>query len=256
MRSFLSYLGGKSLLAPKIIPLIPEHECYVEVFAGAAWLFWMKPESKIEILNDINSDLVNLYRCVKNHLVELVRCMQWTLTSRDEYNRFKMQDPSTLTDIQRAVRFYYLLKNSYASKLDFNSFNISTTHRPRLNLLRIEQELSEAHMRLGDVYIENRHYKDVIERFDKPHTFMYLDPPYAGCEDYYGKGIFSPEDFNDLAGILSKCQSKFIMSINDTPEIRRIFAQFNIREVPTTYSAAGGDKRSKVVELLIMNYKP
>lgn len=200
----------------------------------------MKPESKIEILNDINGDLVNLYRCVKNHLVEFVRCMQWTLTSRDEYNRFKRQDPATLTDIQRAVRFYYLLKNSYASKLDFNSFNISTTHRPRLNLLRIEQELSDAHIRLGDVFIENRHYKDVIERFDKPHTFMYLDPPYAGCEDYYGKGIFSPQDFEELAKILTTCQSKFIMSINDTAEIRRIFAEFHIREVPTTYSAAGG----------------
>ncbi len=82
MKSFLSYLGGKSLLTGKIMPLIPAHVCYCEVFAGAAWLLFKKEESEVEILNDINSDLVTLYRVIKNHLDEFIRYLRWILISR------------------------------------------------------------------------------------------------------------------------------------------------------------------------------
>ncbi len=82
-RSFLSWLGGKSLLADKIVPLMPPHHCYVEVFAGAAWLLFKKPESRVEVINDINLDLVTLYRVVKNHLDEFVRYLRWILVSRE-----------------------------------------------------------------------------------------------------------------------------------------------------------------------------
>jgi DNA adenine methylase len=117
MKSFLSYLGGKSLLAGKIIPKIPAHTCYCEVFAGAAWLLFKKEESEVEIINDINTDLVTLYRVVKHHLREFIRYLEWILVARDEFERFKLENPETLTDIQRAVRFFYLLKNAYSSKL-------------------------------------------------------------------------------------------------------------------------------------------
>ena len=76
MRSFLSYYGGKSLLARKIIPKIPEHTCYCEVFAGAAWLLFKKEESQVEIINDINKDLVTLYRVIKHHLEEFIRYLK------------------------------------------------------------------------------------------------------------------------------------------------------------------------------------
>lgn len=256
MNSFLSWVGGKSQLAPKIIPLVAKHTCYVEVFSGAAWLYFKKPESKIEILNDINADLVTLYRVVKNHLEEFIRYMKWTLTARDEYDRFKAMDPANMTDIQRAVRFYYLLKNSFGSKVEGISFSVATTKRPRINLLRIEQDLSDIHLRLADTTIENKPYKYVIEQYDRPHTFMYLDPPYFRCENYYGKGIFAREDFTVLRDLLSKVQGKFIMSINDAPEIRELYKGFHIRNVPTTYTLGGADKSKQVGELLIMNYVP
>ena len=256
MKSFLSYLGGKSLLAKEIVPRIPEHHCYCEVFAGAAWILFKKEESEVEIINDINTDLVTLYRVVKNHLDEFVRYFRWVLVSREEFERFKSQNPETLTDIQRAVRFYYLLRTGYGSRLVKPSLSISTSRKSNLNLLRIEESLSAAHLRLSRVYIENKPYHKLIERFDKPHTFFYIDPPYFNCENYYGDGIFSRDDFQKLRDILKGIQGKFMMSINDVPEIRELFKDFNIEEVSTNYVLAGADKQKKVQELLIMNYKP
>lgn len=256
MKSFLSYMGGKSLLAGKIMPLIPEHTCYCEVFAGAAWMLFRKEESEVEIINDINLDLVTLYRVIKHHLDEFIRYLRWILVAREDFARFRASDPHTLTDIQRAVRFYYLLKAGYGGKIPAPVFSVSTLKRPNLNLLRIEEELSAAHLRLSRVYVENLPYQEVLTRFDRPHTFFYLDPPYWGCEDYYGKQIFTREDFTTLASLLSGTVGKWIMSINDTPEVRSLFGQFHVIEVPTTYLAAGSDRKKKVTELLFMNYEP
>lgn len=254
MKSFLSYLGGKSLLANKIIPRIPEHTCYCEVFDGAAWLLFKKEESQVEIINDINKDLVTLYRVIKNHLEEFIRYLKWILVARDEFARFKDENPDTLTDIQRAVRFYYLMRTWYGAKLVGQSFSIGPTRPSSLNLLRIEEELSAAYLRLSRVYIENMPYQRLIERFDRSGTFFYIDPPYFGCEDDYGKGVFLREDFTRLRDVLSGIQGKFIMSINDVPEIRETFKDFLIEEVRTSYTIAGADKQRKVTELLISNY--
>ena len=256
MNSFLAYMGGKSLLANKIIPKIPAHNCYVEVFAGAAWLLFKKDEasSEVEITNDINLDLITLYRVIKHHLEEFIRYFKWVLVSRDEFYRFRAENPETLTDIQRSVRFYYLLKLGYAARIKDPSFSIATTAKPRLNLLRIEEELSAVHLRLSRVFIENSDYTKIFTRFDKPDTFFYVDPPYYGCEDYYGKDIFSRDDFEKLKQVLTGIKGKFILSINDVEYVRKLFKGFKIETVQTSYSAGGANKKKKVNELLIMNY--
>lgn len=249
---FISYLGGKSLLAPKILPYIPEHHCYAEVFAGAAWMLFKKEPSKVEIINDINKDLVTLYRCVQHHLEEFCRQFKYQLIARDEYKRQVDENPDSMTDIQRAARFYYLLRTTYGSKLSFDSFGVSAIKQPRINLVRLEEELSEAHLRLNRVWVENMSYAKFIPRFDKPDTFFYIDPPYYNCENYYGEGIFSKEDFVVLKDILKGIQGKFIVSLNDVPEVREIFKDFSIVAVDTRYSVSG--KSQKVKEVLIMNY--
>lgn len=253
-KSFLLYFGGKSLLAKKIIPLFPEHRCYCEVFAGAAWMLFKKDESSVEIINDINKDLTTLYLVVKYHLEEFIRSFKWMLVSRDEFNHIKQEHPDTLTDIQRAVRFYYLLRAGYGGRVNNSTFSVSHTKASNLNLLRIEEELSAAHLRLSRVYVENMPYDKLIPRHDGPDTFFYLDPPYFNCEDDYGKGIFSRDDFSRLRDILQGISGKFIMSINDTPEIREIFSPFRIQPVETNYSVGG--KSQKAAELLVMNFEP
>jgi DNA adenine methylase len=255
-KSILSWIGGKSLLAKEIIPLMPDHQCYCEVFAGAAWILFKKEPSKAEIINDINTDLVTLYRVIKHHLEEFIRYFKWVLVAREEFERFRAENPDTLTDIQRAVRFYYLVKTAHGSRTYKPTFGVSTTTAPRINLLRIEEDLSAAHLRLSRVVVENQAYSAFIDRYDRPHTFFYLDPPYFGCEDYYGKGIFAREDFQKLADQLAVLQGKFMLSINDTPEIREVFRQFHLREVQTRYSVGSANRGDKVQELLVMNYEP
>lgn len=252
-KSPLAWLGGKSRLANEIIQRIPTHTAYIEVFAGAAWVLFKKPESKVEIINDINKDLITLYRCVKHHLPALIEQFKWLLVARDEFERFIKTPPDTLTDIQRAARFYYISKSSYGARLTNPSWGIASTGAPRLNLLRIEEDLSQAHLRLSRAHIECKPYQEVITRFDKTDTFFYIDPPYWDCEGDYGKGIFSKQDFTTLADLLDKVQGKFIMSLNDTQGVRDTFANFKFEEVKTRYSVSAG-KNSVVGELLIRNF--
>lgn len=253
MKSFIPYVGGKSKLVKKLLPLFPKHTCYAEVFGGAAWLLFAKEPARVEILNDVNSDLTTLYRVVKNHLEEFVRYFKYALVSRDEWNRLRKEEPSTLTDIQRAARFYYLLRNSFGAKLCFNSFASTATRPPRLNLLRIEEDLSAAHLRLAQVVIENLPYGKLIQKYDRPETFFYVDPPYFGCEDYYGHGIFSREDFGTLRDLLGGIKGRFLMSINDTPEVREMYRDFTIRDIRTLYSLQSNGQKA-VSELVITNY--
>ena len=97
------WIGGKRRLAKHILPLFPAHECYVEPFCGAAALYFLKTPGKIEVINDINGELVNLYRVVKHHLEEFVRQFKWALVSRQIYKWLQITPEETLTDIQRAT---------------------------------------------------------------------------------------------------------------------------------------------------------
>lgn len=253
-KSPLAWLGGKSRLADQIIDRMPAHTAYCEVFAGAAWVLFKKPESKVEIINDINGELITLYRCVKHHLPALVEQFRWMLIARDEFDRFMATPADTLTDIQRSARFYYLSKSAFGARVRSPTFGIAATAAPRLNLLRLEEDLSEAHLRLSRVYIESKPYQDIIARFDKPGTLFYVDPPYWGCEGDYGKDLFSRADFTTLAGLLAKAKGKFILSLNDHPGVREVFGAFNLEKVKTRYSV-GADRSQPVGELLITNFQ-
>lgn len=247
------WIGGKSLLAKRIIERIPPHECYVEPFAGAAWVLFRKPESRVEVINDINLEVVTLYRCLQWHLEEFVRYFKWVLVSRDEFERLKAANPETLTDIQRAARFYYLQQSCFGGRISSPTFGYASTRAPKLNLLRIEESLSAAHLRLARVYVERLPYSEVISRYDSADTFFYADPPYWDCEGYYGKGIFSREDFTSLANQFAGIKGKFLLSLNDTPGVREVFRAFEIEAVQTKYTCSAG-KNIAAGEVLIRNY--
>lgn len=111
------WIGGKRRLAQPIFNRFPAHTCYVEAFCGAAAIFFTKEPSDVEVLNDINGELVNLYRVVQHHLEEFVRQFKWALTSRQVFEWEKKKAPESMTDIQRAARFFYLQKLAFGSRV-------------------------------------------------------------------------------------------------------------------------------------------
>lgn len=249
----IPWQGGKRRLVSQLTQNIPDHQCYVELFAGGAALFFMRNESsKVEVVNDLNGELVNLYRVVQNHLEEFIRQFKWALVSRQMFEWQKNASTDLMTDIQRAARFYYLQQLAFGGKTSGQSFGTATISRP-INLLRIEEKLSEAHLRLSGVTIEHLEWEKCFTKYDRPHTFFYADPPYWQLEGY---GIdFGIENYEKMAELMSKCQGKLMLSINDHPDIRAIFNGFNIKEVDISYTVGKSNKgREKKKELIICNY--
>jgi len=253
MNSPLKYIGGKSKLANTIIDMIPEHKSYCEVFAGAAWVFFRKEPSKYETINDLDSDLVCFYRVLQNHLEEFVRQFKFILVSRELWEDWKrQQDAGGLTDIQRAARYYYLQRMCFGGRVKNRSYGSpGPMSRPGINLLRIEQELSEAHLRLSRVHIENLLWQKFIERYDREQTFFYLDPPYYKTP-FYNHNL-ELADYQEMAQILARVKAKFILSINDHPDMRKTFKGFKIHPVKLNYTVSKG-KQTPAKEFLIRNY--
>lgn len=246
--------GGKSRLAKRIIERIAPHLCYVEPFAGAAWILFLKPPSKVEVLNDINGDIVRVYRVIKNHPAEFARQFEGSVISRAEFERHKATPPEGLTDIQRAARFLYLLKYCFGGNmLKSPTFGYQTNTTPAATGPSIMERIRQAFARLAAVTVENLPFAECITRYDRPHTFFYLDPPYFGCENDYGPGLFERADFERLAGQLRGLKGKFLLSLNDRPEVRAIFSGFSLEEVSTTYSCGAANTRA--AELFISNYR-
>ena len=246
------WIGVKRRLAKHILPLFPEHTCYVEPFCGAAALYFLKTPSKIEVINDINGELVNLYRVVKHHLEEFIRQFKWALVSRQIYKWLKDTPEETLTDIQRAARFYYLQKQAFGGKVADHTFGTSTTSAPRFNLLRIEEELSMAHLRLSRTLVEHMDWYQCIERYDRLHTLFYCDPPYWGTEGY---GVdFSMDNYGRMAALARSIKGKMVISVNDIPEMRQAFDGLNIQTVDISYNLKVSGPASQRKELVICNF--
>jgi DNA adenine methylase len=254
MKGVIPYFGGKSRLAKTIINNIPGHTCYCEVFAGGASVLFAKEPSKTEVINDLDRDLVTLYRVIKHHPEELYRQYKFSLVSRAEFDREKQVNPDTLTDIQRAARYLYLQKNAFGGHITGQTYGTSTTSSPRFNLLTLETTIERAWQRLINVQVECKDFRDLIPRYDRAHSFFFLDPPYWKIPGY--KHDFKEQDFIDLAACLKNIKGKFLMTINDTPEIREIFNEFFIQETTLKYSMSPkpSSRAKQRIELLISNY--
>lgn len=231
------WIGGKRRLAKHILPLFPAHTRYVEPFCGTAALYFLKHPSKAEMINDINDELVNLYRVVKHHLEEFVRQFKWALVSRQIYKWLQAVPEGTLTDIQRAARFYYLQKQAFGGKVEDRTFGTATTSPPRFNLLRIEEELSIAHQRLSRTVIEHLDWATCIQRYDRPHCCSTTILRTWGTEGY-GVG-FGLENYDRMAQLAREIKGKMIISVNDIPEMRQAFNGLNLQSVGIKYSLSG-----------------
>jgi DNA adenine methylase len=224
MKGPLSYVGGKNRIASQIISLIPKHKTYVEPFAGGAQVFFRKERSEVEVLNDLDGDLVNFYRIAQAHHEELLRCLRYTLLSRKLYNLLAETPKESLTDIMRAARYFILQKCSFGGRIARQNFAVHITKRPTFRPARIPDIINDTYKRLQEVQIECLPFEQVIEKYDRPTTFFYLDPPYYGAQFYNHN--FTDGDFKKLESNLRTVKGKFLLSINDHPVIRRLFAAY------------------------------
>lgn len=253
MNSFLSWVGGKKALRDAIVCRLHRGcDRYVEVFGGGGWVLFYKPPGKFEVYNDFNSNLANLYRCVREHPAELCRELTFVLNSREDfaYIRQLLYTKAVLPDIRRAAYFYQIIRQSYASGLD--SFG-AQPHSMWKNFPAIY----EAAGRLQSVIVENRDFEKLIAQYDRPDTMFYLDPPYLDTEDYYEDVGFTANDHQRLCDALMGIRGKFLLSYNDHPRIRELYSKPGIMmESITRLSnmAQRYEGGKQYPELLISNY--
>jgi DNA adenine methylase len=261
VRPAAGYKGGKRNLARRICALIDRtpHDGYAEPFVGMGGIFLRRStRPKAEAINDISGDVATFFRVLQEHYPYFIDMLRWRVASRAEFDRLIALPAERLTDLQRAARFLYLQRLAFGGKIVGRNFGIDPNAGARFNITKLEPMLADIHERLAGVIVEQLPFDRFIERYDRPGMLFYCDPPYHGCEDDYGAGVFDRADFERLAQRLAAARGRFILSINDTPEIRRTFARFAIEEAETTYTistkTASGPKRA--CELVIRNFAP
>ncbi|MTW19346.1 DNA adenine methylase [Rhodoplanes serenus] len=252
-RPLAGYIGGKKQLARRVIAAIEEvpHGIYAEAFVGMAGVFFRRSRApKVEVINDLSRDVASFFRVLQRHYPQLMDTLRWQVTSRAEFERLVGLDPDRLTDLERAARFLYLQRLSFGGKVVGRVFGIDTAAPARFDVNRLGPLLEEAHERLAGVWIECLPWQEFLRRWDRPRTLFYLDPPYWGTEHYYGRGLFERTDFTALAAALKGLRGRFVMTVNDVPELRELFAWARVEPLELSYTA-GGRNAIRAQELLI-----
>ncbi len=248
MDSFISRIGGKKLLRNKIIERFPTNYArYIEVFGGAGWvLFARDRHAQMEVYNDADGQLVNLFRVVKYHPNALQEELQLVLNSREVFDACRQAQsapPWAVTDIQRAALYFLLIKESFGA--DCRTYGGT----PR-SLDKAVDYLTQVSDRLRRVVIEHKDFADLIKVYDRPDALIYCDPPYHGTERYYDT-TFTEADHIRLNEILSGVKGRFILSYNDDNFIRNLYADYHIEAVSRSNNLAPG---KQFEELIIRNY--
>lgn len=253
------WLGGKRNLAKRICAIIDRTPCttYAEAFVGMGGIFLRRGAvPRAEVINDKGRDIATLFRILQRHYPQFLEVLRFQLTTRAEFNRLVDTNPDTLTDLERAARFLYLQRTAFGGKISGRNFGVTTDRPARFNLTTLEPMLEDLHARLAGVVIECLDWAEFLPRYDREGTLFYLDPPYWGSEGDYGRALFSREDFGRMAEVLAGLKGRFLMSINDVPEIRAIFAGFHLTEVTTRYTIGDkSDRGAGRAELLVSNFK-
>lgn len=255
--SMIARQGGKSRLYKTLIPMFPaDYTYYCEVFGGAGWMLLNKPESVIEIYNDIDGNIVNMFRVVRDFPGEFVNRLHYDVVSRQTFDEYKVLDFTKLDPIDRAVKWYYVYYNSYAA--DMTSLLKRTVKtNPNRFVTRLPELVDTITDRLTNVVMENLDFRDLLQKYSNREFFYYLDPPYYATHGY--EVPFVNQDHLDLFDVLDKQTGKWMVSYNAHPVILELYQDYNIVPVTTNYQAANKpnaykDKTNLGKEIVIMNY--
>lgn len=256
-KCLINWVGGKRLLRKTIAPLIPKDiKSYIEPFGGGGWVLFYKDRwADLEIYNDLDGRLVNLFRIVKYHPNALKEELKYLLGSREMF--FQFLNGTFITDIQKAVQFLFLITRSFGGRGDtFGTVKKSCggASKSQRNILT---KIDAIHERLDKVMIENRDFEKLIKQYDFEDAFFYCDPPYtSGC----GYEVTSTTDFDHerLRDVLKVIKGRFLLSYDDSPKVRELYKGYEMIEVERQNginNREGTNRANKVYkELLIANY--
>lgn len=223
LKTPISYYGGKQKLVPAILPLIPPHKFYCETFVGGGAVFFSKPPSLVECINDTNKELINFYCVLQNRFVELEKMVHVTLHSRSLHDdaHIVYNKPHLFDEVKRAWAVWVLSTQSFSSMLDgswgFDKADNTTTKKISNKRSQFTAEFS---IRMQNVQLESADALYIIQSRDTPETFFYCDPPYynSDCGHYDG---YSEQDFENLLKVLGQIKGKFLLSSYPSPLLEK-----------------------------------
>lgn len=252
VRPLAPYVGGKRNLSARLVALINTipHTTYAEPFVGMGGVFFRRDRRPPqEVINDLSGDVATLFRVLQEHYPALVDELRFKLSARHEFDRLMRQDPATLTDLRRAARFLYLQSLAFGGRVADRHYGVSMGRPARFDINAIIPRLQDVHGRLSSVSIEQLPFDRFIARYDRPGALFYCDPPYWGTEGYGELLAFGPDDFRRLSDSLKGIRGRFILSLNDVPEVRELFSWADIEAVELTYRLSGKPTRGR--ELIV-----
>jgi DNA adenine methylase len=225
-KPILRWQGGKSRLLKEILPLIPKHNCYCEPFFGGGAVLFAKDRSPVEVINDINGNLVALYRNLQYHLPALLNEIEFMFAGRDNLHDF-IEQPG-LTELQRAARFLVVNRTSFGGGM--TSFAVSKTTDASLKRRTVGDLLGKAHERLGNVVVENISYERCFKNYDSKESFFFIDPPYQNAPT----GTYAGWDETQLKNFrreVSRLKGQWIVTLNDSEFTRQLFSDCTVKPI-------------------------
>jgi DNA adenine methylase len=256
LRAPISYYGGKQTLLTRILPLIPQHDKYIEPFLGGGAVFWTKEPSNIEIINDMDGFVANFYTVIKTQFSALKATIESIPISRKAHDEacIMRQYPDLFTDVQRAWSFFYMANTSMFSILE-NAMNVpSTDVKPIRSYNNKADRLTDIYAdRLKTAFIESRDALHVISRHDSPTAFHFIDPPYFNANmGHYGG--YTEADFTALLTLVSTVQGKFLLTCYPSDLMDNYATQFGWTVERIEMRLAAGAKGKRKTECLVRNY--
>jgi len=250
MKSPIKWLGSKRTMVSAILPLIPKHSVYVEPFFGGGSVYFAKQPSRVEVINDQNDLLITLFSVIKDHPSEFIEKFDFALQARTTFNEYRNTVWKDITDpVEKAFRFYYLIRNSYCglyrvnSKGTFNApFNGATLSVKDYGIRKLAGQFFDidwvvaVHDRLKGTTIECGDYKDVLDKFDDVDTFFFMDPPYD-TEYTYSLQNF---DYDDLLTTVRELKGSWILTLNG--ELEPKFSEFPTFKVAVPENINAGQR--------------
>lgn len=261
MKTPITYYGGKQKLAPTIIKLIPEHTLYCEPFIGGAAVFFAKPSSAVEVINDVNSEMINFYRMVQNEFVDLEKEIRITLHSRSLFRKASViyNNPDMFSEIKRAWAVWCLSQQGFAGIMDGTwGYDVSKNTTSKKIANKRESFTEEFAIRLQNVQIECADALRIIRSRDNKDAFFYCDPPYfnSDCAHYDG---YSLQDFENLLKQLASLEGKFLLSSYPSPILKEYtkandWHKIEINQKVSVANNNSGKGQKAKTEVLTANY--